>query len=204
MASLDDKLPQRATILSAGLLFAAAREASEEDGFGAYGPLIALIFSAAAIEGFVNELIHEFKLQDVPNERTKALSVICSEIDERNASVSLKIQVIASGLQGKPFDPGAQPFQDFALLMRIRNLLMHMRPQVLELGEDSEPIEHESIVRALAGRGVVTLSSSPPNWSTIGILSTPSVARWAYRTAVDIVEAFTKILPAELEPLYPV
>ena len=203
MATSKQKETQRATIAWAGLLFAAAQEAGEDPGYGHYSPLIAILFSAAALEGFVNELIEDFQYQEPPDDRIRALSVICGEIDERNAQLALKIQVIAAGLQGKPFDPGTQPFQDFVLLMRIRNLIMHARPQVLQLGDDSEPVRQDAVVQALAARGIIDISGPPVTWVTIGMLCAPAVGAWAYESAVNMAKALRSLLPKEWLAMHP-
>jgi hypothetical protein len=203
MASSERKDTQRATIAWAGFLFSAAQEASGDPGYGHYSPLIAILFSAAALEGFVNELIEDFQYQEPLDDRIRALSVVCGEIDERNAQLGLKIQVIATGLQGKPFDPGVQPFQDFALLMRIRNLIMHARPQVLRLGDDSEPMQQDAVIRALAARGVIDISGPPVTWVTIGMLCTPDVGAWAYESAVNMAKALRDMLPREWLAMHP-
>lgn len=203
MASSKPKTAERATIAWAGFLFSAAQEASEDPGYGHYSPLIAILFSAAALEGFVNELIEDIQYLEPTDDRIRALSVIAGEIDERNAQLALKIQVIAAGLQGKPFDPGAQPFQDIVLLMRIRNLIMHARPQVLQLGDDSEPIQQDAVIRALAARGVIDISGPPVTWATIGMLCNPNVGAWAYESSVNMANALRAMLPKEWLALHP-
>jgi hypothetical protein len=53
-----------------------------------------------------------------------ALGQILTEVEAANAQVSLKYTLTHFALTGKPVNRGMSPFQDFALLVRVRNALV--------------------------------------------------------------------------------
>ena len=94
--------------------------------------VIAVILAAAASEAFINELAAEVqKTRDLASGLI-AFGSVMKEIEDNRGSLALKYLVASQALSGKMFDRGAQPFQDFDLLRRLRDLLMHVKsPDVL-------------------------------------------------------------------------
>jgi hypothetical protein len=100
--------------------------------------LAAIVFSALWVEAFVNELIHRVTVgrEDILPEAVRRLRqrAIAADLDGRDARLDVKVQVIATGLTGSPFDIGLQPYQDFHLLTGLRNDLVHHRPETVKRG----------------------------------------------------------------------
>ena len=109
-----------------------------------------------------------------------------SDLAER-WSVEDKALVIPSLLFGQSLDPGAQPFQDFKRLVRIRNSITHYTP-------DDAPTK---VLEHLAQR---KLTLPAPDGSLLSwpleIMSSEGV-RWAINTVAAMVQTLTDMQPPE-------
>jgi hypothetical protein len=169
--------------------------------------LAAIVFSAFWVEAFVNEVIHRVNIdgKDLPNDpigRLRQLA-IAADLDGRDSRLDVKMQVIATSLTGSPFDTGRQPYQDFRLLMGLRNDLVHHKPETIK----EAFIEHEgstlnipealhSRIKSLVSRGIISEPDPKMFWSLVGILERPSVARWAFDAAQQMIRAVANCFPS--------
>lgn len=181
---------------SSGPLFVVARKASQEHLSAEHSSLIAILFSAFALEAWVNDLLTNVRLGGAywSPAGVESLAKIAEEIDDRTASLDLKVQLVAIALSGQAFDRGQQPFQDFALLIRIRNALVHGRPEHIELKVEP-PRKHHSVLEQLAERGLVDLDRKGTIHPLLGGLSHPSVGRWAHSTSVAMAQTIAEMIP---------
>ena len=53
---------------------------------------------------------------------------IMGDAEEDHASIDFKLRLAHWIVTGRPMDKGSKPYQDFALLMRLRNDLVHTKP----------------------------------------------------------------------------
>lgn len=176
--------------LNAGNLFATARSACERMGLAGEkadlrDALIAVVFSAAALEAFIMEvpiILRPFTLRAKRNPVLARLDSLLSECEESRASIQLKFIAARAVLGAEPYDKGAQPYQDFRLLFSLRDSLIHMKPDKIR----DEP---NRILQALRSRGV--LDDSEPNVKTsfLGDVATRKVGRWAVDVAADMVQS---------------
>jgi len=195
--------------LSAGRLFLIAKRAFERIQ-GVSVPtsgnqddaLVAIIFSAASIEAFFNELpevpalIPELLKQESPAVVTYIR--LAEEIESSKGSVQLKFVLSFSILSGQPCDKGGKLYQDFALLVEARNGLMHMKPTEF-LGEiksdGTSEFEPAPIIKKFRSRNI--LDNSQPDvpfpWHTR--IATQAAAHWACNTAADVVHSILKVVP---------
>lgn len=157
--------------------------------------LTSLLFSAAALEAFINEFIHLAAMTAGNFADCKPLQMLAAihdESDSPGSNVQLKYRLAKVALSDSRYDTGAAPYQDFALLFRIRNALVHLRPEALQ----SEP---HYIVKALSSR---KLCVSPPSGDSSGWLQhiqTPKVANWACDSALRMVESITEPVHGQQE-----
>jgi hypothetical protein len=180
---------------ASGPLFHIAHEASENAIAAEHSSFVAILFSAFALEAWVNDLLDNVQCEDPywsPPE-TKTLAAFADQLEGRGSSIELRIQLIAAGLTGKAMDAGRQPYQDFALLIRIRNMLVHAKPEHFE--SDSSQNEPHAILRKLEERGVFELERAGVVNLLHGTLTIPAVGRWAYGAAIRMVEALGEMLP---------
>ena len=111
--------------------------------------------------------------------------------------------MIATSLTGSPFDTGRQPYQDFHLLTGLRNDLVHHKPETVR----EALVEHEgsiltipealhSRIKSLVSRGIISEPDPKVFWSLVGILERPSVARWAFDAAKQMIRAVANCFPS--------
>ncbi|HZF12480.1 MAG TPA: hypothetical protein VFE33_27130 [Thermoanaerobaculia bacterium] len=131
---------------------------------------VAIVFSAATIEA----LVAEFAL--VCNGMRNTAGT-----EKQRGSVRLKLLVLKGMLPGVPFDTGKLPFQDIALLIDLRDCLVHLKP--VETTDGSH-----KLLRAAISRGC---AASPPAGIEVPWLIqllTRACAQWAVRVVEEFVE----------------
>jgi hypothetical protein len=151
--------------------------------------------AAAAIEGFINEAGETCiatNLIGVDESKTKLFGELWQLSDSR-ASPQEKYRLANVCLRGRPYDAGRQPYQDFELLFKVRNALMHGRlsSRTVQAGR---PVSIPPIESGLSAAGV--LRGDENGWAVdwrFRILNR-EFAYWAVRTASrvinDVLDAF--------------
>lgn len=176
-----------------------AEKLSRTDGYWA---LDAILNSAIALEALPNDIVRE--LQHT-HEFTRGLD--CQQLPESLINVSrimpdvesagpqVKFQILYALLCGKTFERGAQPFQDFNFLIKLRNEIVHPKCERIERGVD-KPYEENS--QALI-KGILSKSIShlPKNvhlpWKRH--LENDKAASWAVGTARAMIYAIRDAVP---------
>jgi hypothetical protein len=168
--------------------------------------LISVVFAVAASESFMAELalmaqtVSAQAHPGVPEEPSQITTFadLHEELEKSKASLNAKYLTAYHLLSGRAVDKGATPYQDFALLVELRNALIH--PKLDEMGlndaKDSIVMKYPSIVAKLSSRNL--MSPSPPpetaaKW--IDLVSTSAVAEWAVKTAAGIIMWIVNALP---------
>ena len=197
-----------AVLLSSGRFGVLAKRAVERSSEFSPDALAALVFSALWVEAFANELLHRFGTgrDDEMTEPLRRLRTMANAADlsARDARLDVKVQVIAASLTGSPFDKGRQPYQDFQLLLRLRNDLVHHKPETVNEAE----VEHEGAplmvprqlherVKSLVARGIIDTPDPKVFYSLVSLLERPQVAQWAFETAARMIRALADALPRE-------
>jgi hypothetical protein len=156
---------------------------------------VVIAFSAMALEAFLNE-IEDLSAQDLmaENDRLRALGQILATAEASRASAIFKIELSHVLLTGKTIDRGAHPYQDLGLLFKLRNLIVHPRPESVIL--NPEPDEsHPNIVSSLAARGIIEPPASGAAIAWRQYVFVPTVAAWAHNVAVGTISWFVDLLP---------
>ena len=185
---------------SSPVLFHIAREAVDRAREQRSQSLVAIIFSAAGIEAFVNETLDslQFPIEKGLAELDQLRAVATAAgLFGKSASLATKVQLLSATLAGHTFDVGAQPFQDFDLLIALRNALLHQRIERIPDVHSSE-LPPNKIVQRLISRGLVAPDDSGIPSPMIGPISDPSVAEWALKTGTRMVFAITALLPQQM------
>lgn len=183
--------------LSAGVLYGIAKNAYERTKTAGSDTdqvhndaLVAITFSAATLEALVMEIAFHAKrvAQRDPHSPATLLALVLEELEASRGAPTAKYNLLLATLFGKQYDKGAQPFQDFHLLFRIRNDIIHLKPQVLA----SEPV---SIVAALTNKGLCKPKNPHVHTSFISDISTCATARWACNVVSNMVQSIRECLP---------
>jgi hypothetical protein len=86
------------------------------------------VFSAAAGEAFINEIGELGSHADLASEPAEVRNVatLIQEVENAKGRTTLKFHVAKLAITGKIFEKGSQPFDEFSLLMKLRNSLLHL------------------------------------------------------------------------------
>jgi hypothetical protein len=171
-----------------------------------YEAVVAVILAAAASEAFINELAQVMVMtrgtrgqRGVP--LPSALSDFADKIEEiekARGRTTEKYLAASQALGGKMFDKGKSPYQDFALLMTLRNDIMHLRPRDTfeeELrGQDVETtVRWPKYLACLQSRGLAQKVDCLASW--FDLLATAALSRWACDTALLMILAILDLVP---------
>jgi hypothetical protein len=160
--------------------------------------LVAIVFSAAALEGFINEAV-EFAALPRPKSPSVALFAdLAQEVEKSRGSTRLKFLLASGVFAGRVFNKGGQPYQDFELLMDLRNELVHLKPIDRITGPNAEGLlesKPPAIIKRLRSKRI--LAKNDPQIATpfTSLISTPAAARWACNAAAGMVEELLKLVP---------
>jgi hypothetical protein len=208
---MGDDLPWQAddVYLTSGLLWVYASEEAKvsierwnrEKRVIGYQAISAIILSAISTESFINEVA--VRLAEVGSTKVlpegqscdfKGIGEILKSLEEAHVQTTAKYLTAAHLLPGDPLKKGSKPYQDFKLLIDIRNHLVHPKPV------KKEP----SFVKVFRDKGWTTdvhmeLPKMLPHTLWITQLMTPYVACWACRTSREIIHHILfQVLPESL------
>jgi hypothetical protein len=161
--------------------------------------LVSVVMATAATEAFINELGAYYELRDLREPRETATGAALAEVEKSRGSTELKYLMASLGLSGQMFDRGAQPFQDFSTLMKIRNDLMHPRP-LDEFDDAGGVTARPTYVREFERRGMTCRQGDGVSMSWLNLLETDQIASWACQAAVEIIVAVVEMTPPDGVP----
>jgi hypothetical protein len=170
--------------------------------------LVSIVVAAISLEAFINEFggiaALLATLEGAPGWVT-TLAEVLDEAENNRASITSKFQLAMLVISGRPFNRSAAPFQDFDLLVRLRNEIVHLKPyETVEETQEGDLITSEpTIIKRLAGTGA--LGTHPlldeavsaghavsSNW--IDRVSTKAMSRWACNAVAGIVKGLINAL----------
>lgn len=192
---------------SVGHLFFLAKQAYERTKDersdrepGKSDAIVSIIFSASALEAFINELADMASVMphlQNPPESVQTFAYVMKELEDAKVSIRLKFILTKTIFTGTAFDKGQSLFQDFSLLFRIRDSFVHLKPQnEFKMAPDGH------IVRVMAPKILEGLPKNTlakfdkkvvANW--MSSISTQAVARWSCNTVTNMVHSIICILP---------
>ena len=144
-----------------------------------------VILSVTTLEGFINELTDYSRWNNPAWEKWGA---ILYEAEQSNISTKCKY-LLAAYVIGKPFNPGAPPFQDFDLLIKLRNKLVHPKSLV-----DDKVVE--KVLKQIMGGAAFNSKYRPDSSLGYNDICSLTVAEWACNTASKMIQAMLDKLPA--------
>ena len=149
-------------ILEAQALFSIAVEAArgiagELRASGQTAALTSIVFSVISLEAFLNEareVAHDIKENPSEPEVVTAFSRLMEDADR----LSLESKFILSNwlLTGKRADTGRPPYQDFSLLVNLRNALVHFDPnEPWNTFEEAAALRQKKIITSLESKNIL-------------------------------------------------
>ena len=116
---------------------------------------VPVILAAVAVEAFLNDVNGELEISirsPVQSDRLRLVASLMHLAQEERTSTRFRIQLSYALATGRPLDLGAKPYQDYDLLVRLRNALVHAGPVWSDFSESAKP---NKLVEALAQRRLV-------------------------------------------------
>jgi len=139
----DQKIKKRAGVrfLESGMLFSVALQAAKSikaddpRAGGQLPTLTSIVFSVISLEAFLNEMTESAEDNATMDYEPEAVATFAYMMRDMEAA-SLETKFIMSSwvLTGKSLSRAAQPFQDFASLIALRNQLVHFKPSEIVAG----------------------------------------------------------------------
>jgi hypothetical protein len=163
-------------------------------------PIHTIVFAAIGLEALVNEVgesasdptFHDSRVQPP----IKDVAAVFAEAEAGRAQLPLKLQVLSLALARRTLDRGERLFQELALLVDLRNSLVHLK---LDQTTFPVPPDHEPrILKRLRSTGILADVPTPPRPSWPILVSTPAAAKWAFNTAVGTGAALLDLVPPSL------
>jgi len=150
--------------------------------------LIAILFSAAALEAFIGELALSSKSYSGLAPALARAGEVLEHAEEGHMSVIGQYLILKSLLPAVAFAKGERLFEDFCFLIKLRNAIVHLKPAVV----GKEP---QKLIKAMQSRNLCGEHSAPMT-SWIMHVATRAAARWACNVAADMSRA---VFPNGLE-----
>ncbi len=178
------------------------RERSDRSSQPHHKTLISIVFSVSSLELFINELSELTGAWFDTPERTpnavSALGSVLREAEESHGSTKLKYLLAYSVLTGKPWDKSGEDFENFALLIDVRNALIHMKPSDRLERKALNEIEFRPnrLLRKLEGKAVLTPDGATKKWEPWTIrINTRAMARWACNVSAKTTAIIADVFP---------
>ena len=164
------------------------------------------VLVAASLEAFINDFcrhkIDEIKWTDGEAYWLKGLE----EIIDQKIEVRLKWQLVPQLLWQKAFDESQSPWQDFNVLIHLRNLLLHYKTEYLLPGKVPGPLGY--IPHLLSSE---SQNTNKPHTLTEALRESKTwvhricnleMARWAFNTGVRMIKKFLEFADQESKAEY--
>jgi hypothetical protein len=169
-------------------------KASREDEIAHRGFVIgAVLQSAAAIEADLWNVVHNGPGEPLGTNRidSKARDFLAPLADMLDGERTMERCAYVLHLLGKPaFERGCNPWQDAALLVRLRNELVHYKSRL------ASEVDQTSFVEALRSQALPEPPFRAPNtlgWFPHGCLSAARAA-WAVKASSAFIDGFNERL----------
>lgn len=178
-------------------------DATEPRKSGTLEALTAVLFAIAAMEAFINEAAELASLATscsstpLPPEVASFRDLVRLAEEERS-SLRTKYLLAHVALTGHPFNDGRPPFQDFGLLVSLRNEIAHYKPRE-RFSEDARGglrVEPPRILAQLRARHITAQLEPGVQTTWLNVVATPAVAHWACSVARGVVTAIMNAVPS--------
>lgn len=188
-------------ILEAGFLFdravdAARNISAESRQEGQSAALVSVVFAVISLEAFLNEATEVAQdVQQVKSEPETVAAFAQLMEDSERLPLDTKFKLSTWLLTGKRADIGKQPYQDFLLLVGLRNALVHFKPNYpWNTFEEAENLRQKEIIKRLESKNILAMKVfGHGSWTSL--IQTKAVAVWACCAAAEMVNGFVTCIP---------
>lgn len=159
--------------------------------------LVSIVFSALALEAFINEVLSLAKDAKQDGFTEAFLDNLIESIDESNSNKKSTREkfMLASEALGSGFKKGENPYQDFADLFKLRDCLVHLKPEDRIETEDNGEIKYlgRKLTERLRSKDIFQQYTRLESITLL--VSTAKAAFWACMTASNMVNAILDKIP---------
>jgi len=127
----------------------------------------------------------------------KTFARLFEEVERSHGSLQLKFQRARYAFTGEAYNTGALPFQDFALLVDLRNSLMHYKsPESFHVDANGVlTYTPAKILQRLRSKDILAEREPSVTASWLLAIATVAMARWSCESAAAMVASLLSILP---------
>lgn len=159
----------------------------------------AIMTSVASVEARINEFYLDATdnlLGSILDTGSQALlAELWKVVDEKRFPILQKYQIALAAIERSKFDTSTRPYQDVDLLIDLRNMLVHFKPEW-----DNDQKKHRQIEEKLKGRFELN-----PFWPKDGPIFFPfkclshGCASWAVRSSMNFILKFFALIGLDPE-----
>ena len=200
--SAENPIHTTITVFASAELFHVARVLALEAQTDPVKAIAAVPMAAAAIEAYLNDLAHWTRHISRPQSEEWYFAELYEYAEEARRPALHRAELVSRVFGRKRPDLGSPLWQNLALLFQVRDAMMHKRPETWS-SDESKPMPTERIGSELLRKKIATrpdpLSSNERAVPLAQIVAQPSVARWAFNTAVDAWQEIMHLLPKSIK-----
>lgn len=152
-----DEIAYGLSFCSASLFHHAERASLRCQSEGGEGDVISsIVLSVVALESFINELGEHASIEQ-DCDAVKCFASLMTELEDAQERLRVKYQLGYFVLSGTACPMNAQPWQDFSMLIRVRNKLVHNRATKHRYNVVTQQVvnKHDSILPFLANKKLI-------------------------------------------------
>lgn len=157
--------------------------------------LVAIIFAVLTLEAVMSQVIHMAKSFAKMSPQIDMFADFFNEFDDARTSLKDKYFLAHWFLCDKKLNRGTKLYQDFSLLIDIRNALVHLKPDKVSVKNKIDNLLKGLNNRNLLSEGFLPRYKSGERATWVFYISNSNVAKWACNTAVSMIEGFWKETP---------
>ncbi len=157
--------------------------------------LVAIVFAVLTLEAVMSQVIHMAKSFAKMSPKIDMFADFLNQLDSARTNLKDKYFLAHWLLCDKKLSRGAKLYQDFSLLIDIRNALVHLKPDKVSVKNKIDNLLKRLDDRNLLSEGFLPRYKSGERAIWVFYISNSNVAKWACNTAVSMIEGFWKETP---------
>ncbi|HAS3609166.1 TPA: hypothetical protein I6202_003374 [Vibrio cholerae] len=159
--------------------------------------LVSLMFSFNALEAFINETVTCCKMTVGGRfaEHEKTFYSVMNDLQKNKASTQNKFEIGRLLLSGSSWNHNQKPYQDFKLLMKVRNELVHRKSEIHEdelitgTGYPEKTLkDHPRFFTDLQSKNLFNSQDLECSW--IDLIQNELFATWCCDTVLQMIQEF--------------
>ncbi|MCH2558406.1 MAG: hypothetical protein MK005_14020 [Alcanivorax sp.] len=121
---------------------------------------------------------------------------------ERGSLLNKYLELHAMCKKGEKADKGANPYQDFSLLIKIRNDIVHTKGERIFISSAASGIDgYPWFIEVLSKKNIIPKNKKLLSW--LNLIENKSFSEWSLKTVEEIIENAVSMLPkTEISELF--